>query len=198
MKNILIAAALLVVSTSASANLITNGSFEFPGVTPTTFDQFDSIPGWTAVAPGQIEVRNNRVGTAQEGSNFVELDADFNSTMFQTINTTAGTVYELSYWYSPRIGQNINTNGISAFWNDTLLTTSSATGTTFNEWTLLVFNVIGSASGTDKLTFSAVGISDSLGGNLDNVQLNAVPVPAAAWLFGSALGLFGFARRRSI
>jgi len=48
------------------------------------------------------------------------------------------------------------------------------------------------------LKFAATGTSDSLGGNIDYVQLNAVPVPAAAWLFASALCLFGFARRNSI
>ena len=32
---------------------------------------------------------------------------------------------------------------------------------------------------------------------LDNLQVNVVPVPAAAWLFGSALlGFFGFSRRK--
>ena len=33
---------------------------------------------------------------------------------------------------------------------------------------------------------------------LDNLVLNPVPVPAAAWLFGSALlGFFGFSRRKA-
>ncbi|HJP04021.1 MAG: VPLPA-CTERM sorting domain-containing protein [Gammaproteobacteria bacterium] len=32
---------------------------------------------------------------------------------------------------------------------------------------------------------------------LDNIALTAVPVPAAAWLFGSALAGLGWIRRRS-
>lgn len=31
----------------------------------------------------------------------------------------------------------------------------------------------------------------------DNVSVSAVPVPAALWLFGSALGMLGFSRRRA-
>jgi len=31
---------------------------------------------------------------------------------------------------------------------------------------------------------------------IDNVQLNAIPIPAAVWLFGSGLGLLGWMRRR--
>ncbi len=40
---------------------------------------------------------------------------------------------------------------------------------------------------------------DLLGGTvlIDNVSLTVVPVPAAVWLFGSALGLIGFLRRRA-
>lgn len=196
MKKLLIAAVVFAASTSANANIITNGSFEQPTQAAGTYGTFSSIPGWTAVAPGSIEVRNNLVGTAQEGVNFVELDADFNSTMFQTIATVSGAIYELSYWYSPRIDQPKDTNAITAFWNDKELTLSRAAGGSINNWVELVFTVTG--TGSDKLTFAAGGLSDSLGGNIDNVQLNAVPVPAAAWLFGSALGLFGFARRRSI
>lgn len=33
---------------------------------------------------------------------------------------------------------------------------------------------------------------------IDNVSLTVVPVPAAVWLFGSALGLIGFLRRKAV
>jgi hypothetical protein len=42
------------------------------------------------------------------------------------------------------------------------------------------------------------GLSNATTFRVDNIDVSAVPVPAAVWLFGSALfGLFGVARRRS-
>lgn len=46
-----------------------------------------------------------------------------------------------------------------------------------------------------KLTFEVAGISDSF--DVVSFKANAVPVPAAVWLFGSALmGLVGSSRRK--
>ena len=35
-------------------------------------------------------------------------------------------------------------------------------------------------------------------GSIDNVSLQAIPIPAAVWLFGSGLGLLGWFRKRSV
>jgi hypothetical protein len=52
----------------------------------------------------------------------------------------------------------------------------------------------------ELVTFSAAGDnSGQLGATvveLDNIVVTAVPIPAAVWLFGSCLGLFGWLRRR--
>lgn len=74
-------------------------------------------------------------------------------------------------------------------------------------------NTVDSYSGTTEngafagpMTLAGAGIrslfwSDDPGWNfaaLDNVTISAVPVPAAAWLFGSALlGFFGFSRKKA-
>ena len=41
------------------------------------------------------------------------------------------------------------------------------------------------------------GTSNAFANGIDNVVLNTVPIPAAAWLFGSALAGLGWMRRRS-
>lgn len=200
MKNVLIAAALLAASTSVNANLIVNGSFEDPKQKAGEFTIYpNGITGWESLSGAGIEVRNSLVGEASHGFNFVELDSDNNSSMQQTISTVNGSLYTLLFDYSPRIGVASASNGIKVFWNNVWLEpviTGNGIGATQNNWQTYSFNLLG--TGSDTLKFLAVGTNESLGGNLDNVRLNAVPVPAAAWLFASALGLFGFARRRSI
>jgi hypothetical protein len=54
--------------------------------------------------------------------------------------------------------------------------------------------------GSTAIDFGTVVLGDSLGdplsASLVNTVLVSVPVPAAVWLFGSALGLLGWVRRR--
>ena len=205
-KPILIAAGMLAVSGIASANLIINGSFEANSQANGTWNVYNSLIGWqTAYGPG-IELRNNVAGTASDGVNFVELDShnfpnqsnrDANSVMYQTVTTQAGTWYDLMFDYSPRIDQPSTTNGINVNWADGgLIADVTGTGGSSNNWITYTFKVLG--TGLDDLVFSATGTSDTLGGNIDNVRLepSAVPLPTAAWLMVSAIGLFGFAANR--
>ena len=123
-----IAAVLGASSFANAATLVQNGSFEDTVLANGTFAIFNSLPGWTTDTGNGIEVRNNAVGTAQDGNNFVELDTRANSSMMQTISTVLGQVYQLTFWYSPRINMPANTNGVEAWWGNTLLTTPAITG----------------------------------------------------------------------
>lgn len=190
---------LLALPFQVNANLVVNGSFENNGPGQAGWNVYQSIPGWTTVSGPGIEVRNNVAGTAQDGMQFVELDShnrsmNANSSMQQAISTVLGSEYNLSFYYSPRINQPSTTNGISVFWNDNLLGNITGAGSNVNVWSLQQFIVMG--TGNDLLRFAATGISDSYGGNIDNVKLSAVPVPGAIWLFASAMGLFGFLNRK--
>lgn len=193
MKKLIAGVSLVAMAGFANASsLIVNGSFESPDQPSGTWGTYASIPGWTST--NGIEIRDNHTGQASHGTQYVELDTNRNSTMSQSVATQIGQQYYLTYDYSPRINQPSTTNGISVFWNNVLLSTITATGGGSNIWTSLTALVVG--TGNDVLRFAAVGTSDSLGGNLDNVALNPVPLPAAAWLFGSALLGAGVLRRK--
>jgi len=202
-KILLLASALFALSAqvnAASTNLIVNGSFEDPNIRAGSWDVFDAVTGWSTLGAG-VEVRDNKVGTAYDGDQFVELDSHnqaksgTNSSIVQNVaNTIAGQSYLLSFAYSPRINKPSTTNGISVFWNGALLDSVTGTGSSSNIWNIFEYIVLG--TGDDTLKFTAIGTDDTLGGNLDAVSVSAVPIPAAAFLFGPAfLGLMGFRRK---
>jgi hypothetical protein len=187
----------ILITGVASASIV-NGSFEAPDVKSGSWQVFTDIPGWIATGAG-AEVRDNVAGSAYDGDQFIELDSYSNSAIEQTIDTIAGSPYEITWAYSPRMGKlNANTNGIAIYWNDELLDeiALSGVGNSDNVWTLLTTDVTG--SGSDTLKFVATGVSDAMGGSLDAISIQVVPVPAAVWLFGSALAGLLSLRRLSV
>lgn len=199
MKKILAGLAIILgVSAQAHAagvNLVSNGSFENPDIQSGSWTiLYDGdLTNWEAGEDG-VEVRDNAAGTAFDGDQFVELDTTHNSSITQTLATTAGSSYELSFAYSGRISQSADTNAISIFWNGVMVDTVTAIGGAQHDWVVYTFLV--DAVGNDILTFAANGLDDSFGGSLDAVSVSAVPVPAAAFLFAPALlGFMGLRRK---
>mgnify|MGYP001191340243 FL=1 len=180
----------------AGPSLIVNGSFEADNIATGSWSIWSNLTGWTG-APN-IELRDAVAGTAQDGSQYVELDTTGNSAMWQQVATAAGTHYTLSWFYSPRLGVATASNPIEVLWNDVLLTTNtgSGAGQSNHVWQQYTFDVVGTG-GLDKLTFRAVGTSDSLGGSLDHVDLRAVPEPSTLALLVAAAAGLALRRRRA-
>ena len=189
-------AALLAAPLMASANLVTNGSFEDDAQGANSWNIYSTLNGWTGGEAG-IELRNNVAGAAYDGSNFVELDTTENSQMWQTIGTAFGQQYALSFAYSPREGVANTSNGIEVFWNGSSQGVFTGTGAANgNTWAVQNLWVTGAAS-SSSLMFQAVGTSESYGGSLDAVSLTAaVPEPETYALMLAGLLSVGFIARR--
>jgi hypothetical protein len=108
------------------------------------------------------------------------------------MNVAAGVDNALSFSYSSLA----NLSGAVRAWTGlngtgTLLGSfdlgTNDIGTTYDTWTKATFSFAGTAQSFD-FTGSANAVA------FDNIS--AVPVPAAAWLFGTGLAMFGAARRR--
>ena len=126
----------------------------------------------------------------------MELDSTANSGMMQAaIPTTPFQQYTFSFAYSPRPGVPSTSNGVDVYFNGVLLVALAQTGVGNPDtvWTPFSFTVT-PIGPTASVEFRAAGLSNSLGGYIDDVQLNAVPEPMTVSLLG--LGLCGIVARR--
>ena len=171
-------------------------SYDVDSQTPDTggvgWDLVSSIEGWSVSSGPAIEVQAGIAGEAFSPENLVELDSTSNSGMSREIE--AGN-YLLTFYYSPRPGIGPESNGINVLVNNNLVFGTTGQGQPLiTTWTQMFVPIL--VTGTSTLTFQATGTSNSLGGYVDSIGLNAVPEPATWAMMITGFGFVGAALRR--
>jgi hypothetical protein len=205
-----IAALALFGTTANAANLIVNGGFEEPNLSSGwSYFNSASVPGWNG---DNIEIWHSEsmlgAGQGYGGTQHAELNSHPNQTSPFTINqafaTEVGQTYEISFGYRARTGNSDSSNesflvGIVNDVNDiggSEVFKSLVDDHVVGKWYTFTGTFV--ASSTQSIIYFQSLTSGTLGNFIDEVSVSAVPVPAAVWLFGSALvGLVTFGSRRS-
>lgn len=206
-----IAAALItlsaLISAPASANLLTNGSFE-SGSFVNQSGGYMAVPvgsgtitGWEVIdnQPAWAQSITSEGLTSQEGSYFLDLTGFGNVTpnagVRQSFSTVAGQTYDVSFWLG----------GYAPFGPTVVLTaTAGATTQTFtlnpgnaNTWVQHQFSFVATGS-SSTLSLRSIQQGNNYYTGLDNVSVTAaVPEPETYALMLAGLALVaGQAKRR--
>jgi hypothetical protein len=194
-----------LLTSSASANIVVNGSFEDPAITtPLGFVPFyagsTGITGWTVTAPNASQgvdiVSASLYGNpawAFAGNQSVELaGTPGRGGVEQALATLPGQGYVLSFALSSQPLSPV-TGGVSVFWDGTLIETLTSPG--FGTWQTFTYNVVGGPDATSLLAFSG-NIDGNFGTLLDDVSV-VVPAPGVLTIL-SLGGLVAAGRRRRV
>ncbi len=175
-------AALLMASSAAQADLVTNGGFETGDFT-----------GWTVTNDNLSFVYSSDPLYGPHGGTYEALLGAYGTdgTLSQTVSDVAGQTLHLVYWIA---SDGSAPNDFSATWNGSVIAGSALSDIAKSGYVEYTFNVL--ATGSDILAFNERNDSGFL--SLDDVSLTAVPEPGTLALLGVGLAGFGAFRRRRI
>ena len=186
-KKLLIFAAIAMLfvgvqAGTASADLVLNGSF-----------QTGDFTNWTQSGDNTFSYVSTASTGAPAGSTEAMLGTNgSNGTISQTINTTVGQAYTVSFWLASDDFLQTPTTYFKALWNGAVETTNpglpSYTVGAF-DYTQFVFTGIATSANT-TLAFNYE--NDNAGYHLTDISAaTATPIPATVWLFWPSAGLAG-------
>lgn len=205
------ATTLLLGASGAGANLITNGDFE-TGADPgsfTTITAPGALAGWT-VDSGSIDYIGSYWQDASVvGTRSVDLNGLVPGSISQEFATATGVLYEVKFSmsgnpdnsHSPALKSlRVSLTGASSSSQEFTFDTTDPVNSTGNMgWLTRSFTFMG-GDGLTTITFLSLTTDPislpAFGPALDEVSVNAVPLPAAVWLLGSALLGVGLIARK--
>jgi hypothetical protein len=204
-----IAATLLLASTASAANLLVNSGFESPQAAGA---EYFGAPGWTDFGGNTFTIKGQPpIGPAgaKEGTQVLKMFGF--SGVYQQFAASAGQQWDASAWalndtadlmapgqvaavniewingananIGTIFGGTISGNTLANVWQNLTASGVAPGGTAFARIVLITGDFAGPGGGAPRF---------------DDASFSVVPVPAAVWLFGSALGLLGIARRKAI
>jgi len=190
----LLTLSLMQVSQMTNASLITNGSFEI------------GLTGWNTIPFSGGSISTSGTEGVTDGVQAVIFNGGnlLGGTLSQSFATIIGTEYQLTFDYGvfstsfPSRIQSIQLEilGFNSLLNTTV-TDSASSPTSFKN---LSFNFVADSLSTtlNFNDFTSLGESFAIDGIIDSVNITAVPIPAAGWLFGTGLlALISFRNNRS-
>jgi hypothetical protein len=153
-------------------NLVVNGSFERPVIPSGSTHPFPSIRGWRLAFGPDIEIQNHAAGAPARGQQFVELDSDASSGIWQKVATRPGRLYRLQLYFSPRPGTSAAENVLVVHWRKLVVARISADGRRLRDtdWKMYAFKVRAIHAKT-RIELADGGISDSVGTYVDRVTV---------------------------
>lgn len=184
-------------SCDSGINLFTNGGFEKPvisnsngwaiytdGTAGLDWDvAWEAGSGDETIAKAELQ----KIYTANGGTQYIELDSDFDgpggsisneaasTRISQTITTVPGQKYEISYYYSARPGYGYEDNKVGLYidgvaWD--LSVTDTGIGDTDTVWKFRNVNTFTANDTSHTISFADLGTANSYGMFLDDVRVN--------------------------
>ena len=200
LSGVVLSLALALAAGPARANLVTNGGFESGG-----------LSNWTLTGTGGgVAIDNTAPHSGSYDAAFALANGGTTSALSQSIATTAGQSYSLSFWLLDQASPSGNDTMNVTFggFTDAVLWSSLGTTSYANvQLTVPGSDITGSSTSLgfqasiDPNPSGVPGVG-TVGGpfNLDDIVLTAntaaAPEPPAAWLLAVGVAALGLAARR--